>query len=551
MLESVTYTAPNRVTCVPGYATGSTCKILVITLNDPTSDPVSVTVNGTTTEVSLTARGSPTVCWTGVHTVSGLSEFTRYSWSVTQGVNSDSGGFMTTPAWRDDWMFVFAGCDPASGYSSAATHLQSGAWYDIYTRVQASTYPCVGMFFVDDLGYVDSREIDDTANTGLATGGVPQTTLALNDYLIAWCSFFGMLGSSNVADLDTGDPLSRRVWYPRETHRAWCRKNLNWWPQWGDHEFSNDIGWDNDSPVVTAGSNARWTTYATVDGAGKDAWDVLLGLIQPPSSGVLDTVANHWVMRVGCVTLAAPDAITHSDAAIVEATPYPTTAITTMFGANQIDDTLNAIHSAQGAFTFMGLGNSLRYPTSNTATLTEFSSGAQHPIYDHCTGEYQRIFTRTNYGADPASLMASNNTNGVGGNLICLHSDYHRGHCYLMKKASYLNNNAENFYAVGVGTVGGTTNFPVQDVNAADAVGETAADVEVISAGTANAYGGNPVFWNLIVTVLGSRSPEECYVRLGDYLDAEVGNWRFVRGFGNLPVAEAFSPALPSVVVSE
>lgn len=547
MQANPTFTRPNRVTCIPGYATATTCKLLVVTLNDPASNPVTVTVNGSTYTAALTARGSPTVCWTGTVTVTGLSEFTRYTWSVAQGVNSDSGSLMTTPGWRDDWMFVFASCDNAT-HNSSDIALAAGAWYDIERRIAASAYPCAGMLFVDDLGYVDTKQITDAA-TGLSNG-VPQTTLALNDYLVAWCCYLGMLGPDTTAGpSDSTDVNERRIWYPRETSRAWCRKNINWWPQWGDHEFANDQGWDNDAPVSTAGSNARWTTYATVDGPGKTAWDTFMGQIQPPRTNMTrDTLANHWVMRVGCVTFACPDAITRSDSAIIEATPYPTTAITTMYGTNQIDDMLAAINTEAGAFTVLGMGNSLRYPTSNYATLSEYNSGAQHPIYDHCLGEYQRLFTRTNYGADPASLMANKRTNGVAGTLISLHGDYHRAHAYKMKAPSAANIAAEEFYAIGVGTVGGTTNMPVQDTNAASIVGATAANVEVAAAGVANEYNGVATFWNMVCTVRGSQYPEDLHVRVGNYQDAEVCNYRFLSGCGNLPVPESYTAPMPAII---
>ena len=123
-LSAPNYGPPNRVTCIPGYATSSTCKILVATIYDPVANPVTLTVNGVVVNGTLVARGSaPVICWTGAYTATGLPAFTRVSWSVIQTVGgvayTDNGSLMTAPTTRTEKFTLFhASCDNNTRFSN-------------------------------------------------------------------------------------------------------------------------------------------------------------------------------------------------------------------------------------------------------------------------------------------------------------------------------------------------------------------------------------------------------------------------------------------------
>lgn len=539
-----TFTNPNPVTCVPGHST-----IGVATINDPSGNPVTLLLDGVEVAVTPTQRG--TVCWTGWASLDGYDWGVTHTWEVRQGANSDSGTFQGSPGVRDQYGFANGSCDNASGNSDRAD-LAAAAWPNIRESVLASPYRVAGLFFVDDLGYVDSKSVDDTSGSGLVSTGNPQLTLELDDYLIAWCCFLGMLGfDGDWETADFTDINDRRIIYPREFNRSWCRKNLNWWPQWGDHEFANDMGWDGgvitggtDFGTSQAGNNPRWTTYPTVEGPGAVAWKAFFGGLQPPYIGANDTVANHWVAKIGCATFATLDHITHNDtiAAYVPAdAELMATQITTMHGTNQIEDVLGDVAANKSAFNFFGMANGIRYALDDIQTVNwasasaEYSSGGtQHPIYNHCIAEYRRLFTLE--GQNPPSLMDGRYTNGANGCMIFLGGDYHRGNVSRFKKSAYANNREEIFVNVCTGTVGGSSNFdhPLGPENYPET--DEAGNVQMLAITDTYAnIEGRPNWWHTFVLIDGAASPPKATATLYDLDGAEVWKGTWHQYGGNLP----------------
>lgn len=469
------YLPPNRVTCVPGPATSTTCKILVVTLFSPVTNTVSVVVNNVTyvsgTDFTLTARGTDggggkpaQVCWSGVLTATGLSANRRYSWHCSQKVSSvlysDDGSLMTKPT--GEFSLFFGSCDnnaESSDLDGMAPWTIVGSWEFMHAYgTSLSALPVAGLIFVDDYGYVDRSCINDVngdSPTGLSSTDltkVASTTLKEYDYCLGWCSILGMLGPTDASVLDGTDPLQQKCRWGREQHRSWCRKNFNLYSQWGDHEFTNDLGFNSS---VTSYPNPRFAS-AGVDGAGKKTWDYFLGLIKPPSIGSLDTTANHWGDTFGSVAVATMDNITNSTTSGTQSYDPPS-GITHILGNNQIDDVLSWLNSQGKVFNLLGLQFSLRYPVDTPKSIPSHligDAGAQHPLYDHTLGEYQRLFTAT--GNSPKSIRDNTKLNGLTGCTVCLHGDYHFGHVYRMQKPAYAGNADETIYSICVGTVNGS-----------------------------------------------------------------------------------------------
>ena len=553
----MTWDAPVSVTCVPGAATTSSCKVLVVTLNDPTSDNVLFTVDNVTYTGVISGAtgnqfnmspvntdGASTVMWSGVVVPSSLAEFTRYSWVVTQTVSGvtyrDDGSFMTLPSTDTDFQMLFASCD--SSGQTAAIGLRLGAhvgiWPEYRRLVETSSVPTVGLFWVDDYGYVDGHTVNDSSgNSGLdfdSTGFAVQPSSAASlvngaaeyNYALGWASLLGMCGGdSSEAD------LANTKW-GRATDRRWCRRNLNLYFQWGDHEFINDIGWDtaiNNDPTPTWIHATYVTGVGQFDGAAWVVFSRLFGLIRPDISDIItpsDTTAKHWAIKIGDVGLLAPDSVTNSNGTSTQAYNPPVSTALSIYGNNQIDDLLDAADTMAASFTLVGMSNSLRYPQASGSTVTEYEAGAQHPIYDHDIAGYKRLIT-SNSGT-PKSIMDNPKTNGSIGTTVFIHGDYHRSHVYTLDKASYSGNLAEDIYCIGVGTVNGSVNFtPVSE--AASGSANNNVGIEYVSDGVF----GDRDYWGLIINVKGSSSRKELDITLIDKEYSTVWNKKFISGRGN------------------
>lgn len=580
-ITTPTYGAKNPVTGITGRATTTSTKILVASLS---SAAVTVTVNGSSyvsgVNFTMTARGT-NICWTGVLEItSGLSASTRYPWSATNGTDSDSGSFFVEPTnTTDTFQFHFAGCD--NNTTSANPNNDNpwtvpGYWQHIKTQAQAANPPVAGILYVDDLGYVDNILIvDDGSSYASATfpgqsGKIMTTTPAeggvLDDYLIGWCALLGMLGPTQTsyteAQLAVNDSLLEVLW-AREENRAWCRKNVNMWTQWGDHDIKSDIAWDT-QPTGAVGT--AW-------GSGKSAWESFYGLIQPPlisntlpasfngSTGVRrDTAAKHWAFQIGNTVIATLDGMTNVSRAswVAVASPNNATTVdstgltlfTTVYGTAQIDDLLEALDYMAGSYTVLALAHSVRYlvartnstpPETFSVSTHEWQNGAQHPVYDHCLADYQRLFTSTTGtagGSPGSSLMKNNKTNGIQGNLICVHGDYHHGQVLKLQRAAYTGNALENWYAINNGTTNSSAYFPAAAATVLDTVGNaptgaTVADcyMEYNSTNGPTNFPTGPMFHG--TQFKNYDSGRWLSVRFADRDDSALWERKFMRSGGN------------------
>lgn len=538
------FTAPNKVTCLPGYD-----KLLVATILDPTvpGQEVAVTLNGVTytsgVNLTLTGHGAPIILWTGVINPAVPRGVQSYPWTCAQTISgttwTDSGTFWSRPGDGDDFAFFFAGCDNNSHfshYNGAAPEKTVGYWQHLKRYAQSEALPVVGLFFVDDYGYVDSVEVYDdfgyAGESGLHSSGKPSTTLQLNDYLLGWAAILGMMGPAQTTGFTAeeispgiiGSDFFNFLMWGREEHRSWCRKNINLWLQWGDHEFKNDQGWSN---LNTTYPNPRFTS-AGVDGVAVQAWDALFGLIAPPLVQSLDTTARPWVMEVGPVCLAAMDKISSAVGDAAVGYSPPTTGMT-VFGSDQIVDTLNAVYALNKPFNIFGMSTSMRYLGAGP-NYSLFNHGGQSALYNHALPEYQRLVTLT--GQTPKAIMDDRISNSGVRNYWMYTGDHHFGQALQFRQAAYGGNAPEFFCDVHLGTVNGSaTHQSTQNT----VEGETLAGIQIDYAQhfypTLTAY--NPVasgtFHGMRTEVYGAPAIKECHVYLLNHEDTVRWSRKFVQ----------------------
>lgn len=536
------YAARHRTTCIPGASTATTVKMLVVCMDDPTSTDVEVTCNGVTytsgSEFTLTAYG---VAWTGQLTITGLSAFTQYSWTVTQGSESDSGQCYTTPDVGDDYSLFVGSCDNNTQLSNSANtnpETVTGMWSYIKTYTQTGGLPVAGLVFIDDYGYVTAMNFTDdfTGASGLTATAPHEGTE--DGVSLAWLALIGCTGGSGIplhSELDVvsnNDDL--KAHWAREENRAWCRKNINLFPQWGDQDFKGDIGYTSDSQ---AGSNTRWTTYQVTDGLGAAAWKKFLGYCQPPSAGSADTHANHWTLPFGALTVCTLDQVTNGDGSWNSNAESPV-QMTTVYSTDQIDDVLGALTSATTAFKLLAMPSGIRYLGQGNTSLNSYL--AQYPLFNQCVIEYKRLFTD-----DTDSLMLNAQTVGAAANLIVVSGDLHRACVIRHHSDAYASNQGESFEHWQTGTANGSSNF-------SNSTGLVSGDEFVGTNGTTKAkllYDEPTVsgkrFHVIRCDVYGSENPKRMVMTLIDRNGVEVFSRQYIQSEGNLsqPVGTPFKQA--------
>ncbi len=570
-LANPVYLPPKRCTALSGFATPTTAKVAVFTLIDPASTPVTLTCNGVNYSTAsgtlvLTARGSPTVCWTGVVTSINLKSGTTYPWTVTQGTWTDSGSLMSEPQANHDFDNYFWSCDRNTTNLNLfnANPEKVPSWWQHQKRLmQTGGRKTFATIFVDDFGYVDQCIIRDNGSSysypnqsGLLSTGAPQTTLVLNDYLIAWCAMLGMVGPEQTV-YDPDDLINSSIsqyilsaLWGREENRHYCLRNSNIYPQFGDHEMSNNLGFN--VKLVDDYPNALFAS-AGVAGVGKVAWDAFWGLLQPPlGSGRSNTVANHWVCSVGPLTLAAPDRASSAIGNL--ATSYsPPTALTAILGTTQIADLLNEIQGFAKPFTLLCMSVGTRYLGAGPNYDAQY--GDQHPLFNHVLAEFQALYTKT--GASPKSLMDHPQTNGTLGCSVVLHGDTHHAEVVKLQAGAYTGNAAENIFVV---TMGGT-NASATAIPASPEVtseGQILADCSIefdakfhpsmSSLGYSSDL--DLAFHGVRIAVTGSSNPKSMVIQMRNFEDTVMWERKWVEYYNNGGMA-VDTPIAPIPKVSQ
>lgn len=220
-----------------GYCSQTTAKILVVSLRGGT---VSATCSGGSVVVpTLAGKGDDNpaqvgkyVAATGVVEISGLSAFTRYTYSITCDGKTVSGSFTTLPADAvTDYSFTMWTCE---NRSAASQWMKEPVYKQVRELVEGSDVPVLFTAHIDDNLYADIfkffgiNQTDPTTGLYVTAGSGQQGPCATGlqwDYAVAWCGWIGLLPS--VAELAQDD-------------RLWVFRNVPLWTIWGDHEIGGD-----------------------------------------------------------------------------------------------------------------------------------------------------------------------------------------------------------------------------------------------------------------------------------------------------------------------
>ena len=523
-----------------GYAKAPDAVMVVMSLSNAAASVDCDGVNYPITWVATDGEAVP-AGYTATVPITGLAEFMEYDYTVTQGANTVTGNFYTLPGPQDDFCFYALTCDGEASVSDGNSDGE-GVYKTIKDRVAVDPLPCVGILHIDDHGYTAARSFTSAAAVGLAAAN-PQTLNTEYAFAAAWLNFYGMhaegSGDSGFGE-STAFTTTANIDIGRSPNRVWCMQNLPVWPQWGDWDFYNDIGMDfpTSDPAGLAGNPFHKTYVGTVgqkDGGGYLAWQKFMAPLQPPLLNA--TNGNAWAFNLGCIKVIASDGITNCNGAISYYSPNNpdgillndtegVTQVTSMLGSGQVADILAAIDPNM-QFTIIGLMNGVRYMGKLNS---EFDTGSQHPIKNHCPAEFNALFSSTGSLADKVS---TNNTRGI---TFTFNGDYHNGHVYHHQITD--GTLPTDFYEIGLGTCTASYNHGASNVSTplgADFKGSTIDYLDYSVGGDTGVHKA----WGVKVSVYGAKAFKEVVIELFSTTETlwaakfigQVGNNKFATDF--------------------
>lgn len=463
----------------------------------------SVTLNGVTLPVSWVATntdiGNGIAGYTGTVTFTGLSPFTPYGFTVTQNGVTYTGSCHTAPDNEGQSFRLFlATCDRVNGGTRTA-------WLRIKHYLERSLrgddIPCLGMVFGDDFGYTDTRQV-----VGVSTGIPATSSDRFYDRAVAYLSLFGLYDEDSAG---------------REWERLWCLRNMNLAPQWGDHEFINDIGWisdvsvDHDPAAPNYGTQLYHLTPLGFDGSGLVMYNKFLGPLQPSAiAGATDTDANHWDYALGPLNIVALDSVTNGDAQVSK-----------WYGPNQVADVLSSFSNAAKPFNIMFCQHQARQVLGSGASknLSQIAGLA---------AEYAALHT------DAGSLSDISYTNGQNGCLVVVSGDYHANMVTTNENAGGVNPEWYMQLVIGGVEQGGVSHTL--------SVGDTDNGTTVKRIGASNEFAAHCV----MAEYRANEIPSSLHM-IGEFYDG-TPEWHSVHApvFGNDYVAEDYAYSSPSIVSS-
>lgn len=476
------------------------------------SGNITVTVNGASTTITLSQLGTDHTAdqagFVGDATISGLTAYTKYNYTATQGSNSVSGYFWTAPESDDDFILIPITCDnntsnggvPAGGYSKV--------------KSIAAENPGKGVYFLhidDHLGYLDSNLVDDGGIYAVSDPIGPTNTAKVFDYALGAFAAFGLYGESGNAYCTWG----------HNADRIWCMQNIPVLCQWGDHDAGDDdMGWDID-PAGAGGPPTAADKYTNC----KSVYDAFC---QPFAGTDIDGAnSKAWEHGLGCIKIIAPDGITQASGD--GGTPAQTDMPTTVFGSTQIGNLITACDDEDYQFKIMPMMYGIRYLDDNGH---EFNDGAQHAIGGNPTftggaptaahADYAELFT------DAGGLMTKASCNGRQGVFMTVHGDWHGAK--VVRNRSTAGANDEWFYSISVGTINGCVNFETSGITVDTPVDESTP--EMVD-GTALGHD----WWVVPFYVYGSREIKEIEISFLDKDGTELWLRKFTARSMNDAVA--------------
>jgi len=432
------------------------CKVsgdVTITLNSGQNITISPVVFGNDRSVA-DPGGQTNAGWAGDGAFTGLSAFTRYTYTATQGSNTQTGSFMTAPLENTKFWLSAGGCDNNTGLTNQgdtedASKLAtiSGSYPLIEAKIKARPNDYLGFLFLEDIfGYLDGwggvLGIDDSLGTGrkMDLDGSGNFIVNQYNYALSYMASMGLLEYDKV--IGSNYESCKSIKWGWDESRNYVHANSNIYPAKGDHDVYGDYGFaipyaDPSIAVYVAASNATWAQ-----------------VVRPLYSDNILNASNSecYSVTLGDIEFCAPDGFTNGTGT-VSTYQVPQTQITSLFGSGQIDDILTRMQSSTAKHKILDLPYSIKY--MDASQHSEFNDGAQHPLKDHVPLEFAQLFTAS--GNTPPSLMDLSATNGLTGTLAIVKSDFH--HAQVTMHESNSGDIAEHILELNMGTINGSLNF--------------------------------------------------------------------------------------------
>lgn len=425
---------------------------------------ITVNIGGQSQVIALAALGTDgpgglIACYHGNHTFTGLDAFTQYAWDASQGVEVQAANIWTAPREFDEFSIFLTGCHGGINSGSVwpdnmGSKPYENLWYYVKRIIEGELElpPAIGFVITEDVWYIDSSQVDDSAYSGHVSTGRPATTLLTYDFALGYCDFFGLLNGGNVA---------------RKPAQQFCMDNLWLMAQWGNHDISSGVSniavgaFDFGSvPVMGTSGNGFHKTLDGFDGPAVEVWDALFRPLQGDYvrdviPAARDTLTNNWMVDLGCLRYVAGDTVTRSTGqhGLNESAPPADPYYGRTFGDDQIDDILEALQTNPKRFSFLNINNGLRGGQTDDDNGQGTSSFKSWQVWNRI--DFQRLCTRQ--GGAPKSLAEAPECNGHLGSTFIVHGDMHNGYMRYMHKPGYYDattgwtNLDENFYAMNVG----------------------------------------------------------------------------------------------------
>lgn len=440
------------VGCRVGDITKTTAKMVVCSLTNAASTySCSNGQSGSITWLPIGQEGAPGGSQAGFYAhiaLTGLTAFTAYTWTVGQASWSNSGSFRSAANATDDFTLFWYGC-----VLNLGTTDQPGFYDYIRTYQQSGALPVQALIMHDDITYM---------NYGGSEYG------AANN----WFKWFAI------------EATAPGNWGTAQS----ALENSAFMPQWGDHEFANDVrpaqvgfavpnGYHKTAPVTS-----EYTTSTSgYDGCNLVVYNLLVAPLQGTAVSIKsrDLLANHWAADFGCVRYIPMDSVTrdaswpnwanthvysvndkvtsagktwvcstgHTGSTVnrpnegtgswqtywTEGTPVD------RFGTRQIDDVLDCANVRSPVFKIISITPELRW-TTNPAYCNKESETLP-------ASEVERLCF-SNSGS-PASICANPLTAGGAGSAFITHGDNHSANWAHHGKAATGSAVAEDLFVCG------------------------------------------------------------------------------------------------------
>lgn len=445
-------TAPRNLGVRYGKLTTTGATFVIYSL---VSTDVTLVVDGTSYNVTLSAvgtdratndpAGSTTFGYVGSKAVTFSPGFTRRNWTATQGANSVTGTILPAPGERDNFALVFTTCQQ-SRVDNDGTKFAPSAYKFVDWYRQNGSYPLVANIHSDDLIYADGTSSDgimpavsDPNGKKIEATAASQATRKAYDFAMYYGCLFGIAGP--IVDSATGEEWLNAGLLPYVNN---LYNNCAFMPQWGDHEFMNNLGWmlpTTNGPLLSAVPNPYHATLGGYNGNGLITYNAILAPLQGTTARSADTDSNHWYVDFGTVRIVAMDATT-------KAVPnYPNDA-TAVFGNSQIDDVLNVLN-VRKPFKILLTPIPFMRATPNADAINTSVNGSNTKYWQNKQPtEYNRLFVNT--GQTPKSIMDNNETNGGYGTTVNIYGDWHFGLCLYQQAPAATGIAAEKFHCIGL-----------------------------------------------------------------------------------------------------